>query len=66
MADASRRRYVGDNRRTRLSDTFPILAMFHGDGTYMEIYPWGAIFVGVWKPTGERTAEGTLLGYGIV
>ena len=46
-------------------ETFPILAMFHGDGTYMEIYPWGAIFVGVWKPTGERTAEGLILGYGI-
>ena len=46
-------------------ETFPILAMFHADGTYMEIYPWGAIFVGVWKPTGERTAEGLILGYGI-
>ena len=47
-------------------DTFPFLAIFHGDGTYMEIYPWGAIFVGVWKPTGERTVEGTNVGYGLV
>jgi hypothetical protein len=46
-------------------DTFPYLAMFHAGGTYMEIYPWGPIFVGVWKPTGERTAEGTSVGYGL-
>jgi hypothetical protein len=46
-------------------ETFPILAMFHADGTYMELYPWGAIFVGVRKPTGERTAEGLILGYGL-
>jgi hypothetical protein len=46
--------------------TFPFLAMFHGDGTYVEIYPWGAMFFGVWKPTGERTAEGTSVGYGII
>jgi hypothetical protein len=46
-------------------ETFPILAMFHAGGTYLEIYPWGAIFAGVWKPTGERTAEGLTLGYGI-
>jgi hypothetical protein len=47
-------------------DTFPFLAIFHADGTYLEIYPWGAIFFGVWKPTGERTAEGTSVGYGLV
>ena len=46
-------------------DTFPYLAMVHGDGTYIEIYPWGPIFFGVWKPTGERTAEGLTLGYGV-
>ena len=46
-------------------ETFPYLAMFHADGTYLEIYPWGPIFFGVWKPTGERTAEGLTLGYGI-
>jgi hypothetical protein len=45
-------------------DTFPFLVIFHGDGTYMEIYPWGAIFAGVWNPTGERTAEGINVGYG--
>ena len=44
-------------------NTFPILAVFHADGTYQEIYPWGTIFFGVWKPTGERTAEGTTVGY---
>jgi hypothetical protein len=47
-------------------DTFPFLAIFHGDGTYMEIYPWGAIFVGVWKPTGERTVEGISVAYEFV
>jgi hypothetical protein len=47
-------------------DTFPFMAIFHGDGTYMEIYPWGSIFFGVWKPTGERTADGTSVGYGLV
>lgn len=46
-------------------DTFPFLAIFHADGTYQEIYPWGAIFFGVWKPTGERTAEGTNVVYGL-
>src|SRR5919106_136194 len=44
-------------------NTFPILAMFHADGTYQELYPWGAVFFGVWKPTGERTAEGTIVAY---
>jgi YD repeat-containing protein len=43
--------------------TFPFLAIFHADGTYLERYPWGAVFVGVWKPTGERTAEGTVIAY---
>jgi hypothetical protein len=47
-------------------ETFPILVMFHADGTYQELYPWGAIFVGVWKPTGERTVEGLNVGYGLV
>ena len=46
--------------------TFSFMATFHGDGTYMEIYPWGAIFLGVWKPTGARTAEGISVGYGLV
>jgi hypothetical protein len=46
-------------------DTFPFLAIFHADGTYQEIYPWGATFFGVWNPTGERTAEGTNVVYGL-
>lgn len=44
-------------------NTFPILATFHAGGTYQEVFPWGAIAVGVWKPTGERTAEGTIVIY---
>src|SRR3712207_175455 len=47
-------------------DTVPFLAVFHADGTYLEIYPWGTIFFGVWKSTGERTAEGTTVGYEFV
>jgi hypothetical protein len=43
--------------------TFPFLATFHADGTYLERYAWGAVFVGVWKPTGARTAEGTVIAY---
>jgi hypothetical protein len=43
--------------------TFPFLAIFHADGTYLERYPWGAVFFGVWKPTGERTAEGTVVAH---
>jgi hypothetical protein len=46
-------------------ETFPYLAMFHAGGTYLEIYPWGPIFVGVWNPTGARTAEGISVGYGL-
>src|SRR3712207_264030 len=44
-------------------ETFPFLAIFRADGTYMEIYPWGAILTGVWRPTGERTAEVTAVNY---
>jgi hypothetical protein len=43
--------------------SFPLLAIFHADGTYLERYPWGAVFFGVWKPTGERTAEGTVVAH---
>ncbi len=43
--------------------TFPILGTFHDDGTYQEVYPWGSLMVGVWKPTGERTAEGLIVIY---
>jgi len=44
-------------------NTFPFLAIFHADGTYLERYPWGAVFFGVWKPTGDRTAEGTVVAH---
>ena len=47
-------------------DTFSCLAIFHADGTYMEIYPWGAILVGVWQPTGKRAADGTAVNYFLV
>ena len=47
-------------------ETFPFLGIFHADGTYLEIYPWGAIFFGVWEPTGERTAEATAYNYFLV
>jgi hypothetical protein len=47
-------------------DTFSFLAIFHADGTYMKIYPWGAILISVWQPTGERTADGTAVNYFLV
>jgi hypothetical protein len=47
-------------------ETFPFLAIFHADGTYMEIYPWGTILMGVWRPTGERTAEATAVTYELI
>jgi len=46
---------------TGTEDTFPSVAIFHADGTYMEVLPWGAVLVGVWAPTGERTADLTFL-----
>jgi hypothetical protein len=38
-------------------DSFPSVAVFHADGTYTEVLPWGAVLVGVWEPTGEHTAN---------
>jgi hypothetical protein len=38
-------------------DAFPSVAIFHADGTYTEILPWGTLLMGVWQPTGERTAN---------
>ena len=36
--------------------TFPSLAMYHADGTYIEDYPDESSYsMGVWEPTGERT-----------
>jgi hypothetical protein len=40
--------------------TSPDLQIFHADGTYTEILPDHAVLVGVWQPTGERTATLTL------
>jgi hypothetical protein len=41
------------------ADAFPSIAHFHPDGTYVEVLPWGAVLMGVWQPTGERTATVT-------
>jgi hypothetical protein len=38
-------------------ESFPSVGIFHADGTYTEVLPWGAVLVGVWEPTGERTAN---------
>ena len=35
----------------------PSYAIFHADGTYMEFHPSVGTGIGVWEPTGERTAE---------
>ncbi|MBA2595830.1 MAG: hypothetical protein H0V00_04305 [Chloroflexia bacterium] len=37
-------------------ETFPSVTIFHTDGSYIEVLPWGAILTGVWQPTGENTA----------
>jgi hypothetical protein len=36
--------------------TYPSVAVFHPDGTYEEVLPWGSPLLGVWQSTGERTA----------
>ena len=36
---------------------FTSLSTFHADGTYIEVLPDGTITSGVWRPTGERTAD---------
>lgn len=46
--------FVGD-------ETFPSVALFHADGTYSEVLPWGAVMQGVWEPTGEHTANLTFI-----
>jgi hypothetical protein len=38
------------------SRLYPSVAVFHPDGTYLEVLPWGSPLLGVWQPTGERTA----------
>jgi hypothetical protein len=30
--------------------------VFHPDGTYQEVLPWGQPLLGVWQPTGAHTA----------
>jgi hypothetical protein len=42
-------------------DTFPSVAIFHADGTYTEVLPWGQVLLGAWQPTGERTAVMSLI-----
>lgn len=32
-------------------------AIFHADGTYLEVGPLNGVGIGVWRPTGERSAE---------
>jgi hypothetical protein len=45
-----------DNPGTDIS-----LGIFHADGTYTEPSPGAGVGVGVWEPTGERTADLTLV-----
>jgi hypothetical protein len=41
--------------------SFPSLAIVHADGTYIEDYPDESSYsMGVWEPTGERTATITI------
>lgn len=40
-------------------DAYPSVAIFHPDGSYIEILPWRTLLMGVWEPTGERTATVT-------
>src|SRR5215210_2895965 len=37
-------------------ETNASVAVFHGDGTYIEVHASGRVGIGVWRPTGERTA----------
>ena len=36
-------------------------AAFHADGTYVEVHPLVGVGVGAWHPTGERTADLTIV-----
>lgn len=53
--------------RTAVSNTgdtpFTSFSTFHADGSYLEVLPDGTICSGVWRPTGERTADVTLYVY---
>lgn len=35
---------------------YPSVAVFHPDGTYLEVLPWGSPLLGVWAPSGARSA----------
>jgi hypothetical protein len=39
----------------------PSYAIFHADGTYTESHPTVGTGIGVWEPTGERTADLTIV-----
>ena len=36
-------------------------AIFHADGTYTEAHPYGGTGIGAWAPTGERSADLTIV-----
>src|SRR5215217_1191445 len=38
---------------------FVSYALFHADGTYVEVEPDGKVMIGVWQPTGARSADVT-------
>ena len=40
--------------------TIPAHGLFHADGTYSQQFADGSGLIGVWRPTGERTADLTL------
>jgi hypothetical protein len=46
--------------------TFPSIGTFHADGTYLEVLPDGSLLVGVWRPTGERTADLTVYSHYVI
>jgi hypothetical protein len=41
---------------TRDGTVYPSVAVFHSDGSYLEVLPWGSPLLGVWAPTGAHTA----------
>jgi hypothetical protein len=45
------------------AESFASLSTFHADGTYIEVLPDGTPSPGVWRPTGERTADLTFYVY---
>jgi hypothetical protein len=46
--------------------TFPSLGIVHADGTYTEVLPDNGVLVGVWEPTGERTALLTVYSHYLI